>query len=1041
MAPKKNPVKKVQPTKDDVDDKLYNRYFQWQADFQKKYGPKTVVLCEVGAFFEIYGVDNTHEKVGVAEDVAKLLNIQCTLKNKKKGPNNSRKNPKMAGFQPPYLQRHLEILLANNWTVVIVEQTTPPPNPKRDITHIYSAGTYMNYDAKPDNNYIASIFIESSKCFQSQMDIFIVGFSVADVSTGENTVHYFYAPKKDVTTVESELFSFVEMYNPREIILNFSENVPTEMQEKFVESINFTNRIKYLNTIVTDSGDKEIFKINYQNQFLKKIFPDTNYLEPIEYLDLEKYPATIASYIILLKFIHEHSPTIIEKINKPLFQIQNQNLVLNNNTIYQLDILPGNQLETHETFKSLYHVIDFTKTPMGKRLLKYHLLNPIYNAIELEHRYSQLEPFKDMKQIKEYQKCLEDIMDLERRHRKLFLKLLQPYEYAELEMSYQAICQLFQLMAPNLENYQEDPQTMVTGFLVYFEEYKKIFNLNEMLKYSLKNLDGSFFNKGQYPEVDVIQAQIDVIESELNKMATEWSNLIELGSDFVTLDKNEKEGYFFKVTTASRMNTLKQKLTVKKLFDTLTTKKTGDSTITKIFLPTTDNRFEKLAELKEAIRAPATAAYHNSVDKLYAKYHNTLQTVTAFIAQVDVVVSHATAALTYGYTKPTIIGGDVGLINVKDLRHPIAERIQTKTNYVPNDVQLGCGEMEGFLLFGINSAGKSCLLKSVGLAVIMAQIGMYVPASKMEYYPFKNIFTRISGNDNMFKGKSSYTIEMQDMNNILKYATENSLVLGDEICKGTEHIAALSIVASSVQWFSQHKIKFVLATHLHQLSEMKAVTDLKNIALKHLEIIYDANEGIFIYNRKLKDGSGESRYGLNVAKYIIDQPDFISMTTKIENELLETKPILSPVKSNYNKNIYLDGCQICGSHEKVEEHHIIYQSEFNENGVKDHIKKDAANNLVFLCEKHHDALHANKLEIKGYVMTSKGPVLRYKILDEQEILDKKKENLKFTDEQIKIMKALDPKLSLRLKVFKLASDHKIRVSTTTLRKILLDIYY
>jgi len=1024
------------------EDKLYKRYFQWQSDFQMKYGPKTVVLCEVGAFFEIYGIDNSTEKIGVAEEVAKLLNIQCTLKNKKKGPGNNRQNPKMAGFQPPYLQRHLEILLANNWTVVIVEQTTTPPNPEREITYIYSPGTNINYDAKPDNNYIVSIFIESNKAFKTQMEVYILGFSAIDVSTGENTIHYFYAQKKDITTVDSELFSFIETYNPREVILNF-QNIDESTKDKFIESINFTNRVKYVDTI-KNADDKEIFKLAYQNQFLKKIFPETNYLDPVEYLDLDKYPATTVSYIVLLKFIHEHSPNIINKLNKPIFQIQqNTNLVLNNNTIYQLDILPGNQIETHETYKSLYHVIDMTRTPMGKRLLKYHLLNPIYNADELQHRYSLIASFQqDMPTIKTYQQLLGDVMDLERRHRKLFLGLVQPYEYAELEMSYHAITQLFKMLGDKLAADYHLSQETTKHFSEYVEEFKKIYNLDEMIKYSMKNIDGSFFNPGHYPEVDAIQSQINALETDLNNMAQTFSNAIEVGSEYVSLEKNEKEGYFFKVTTANRAALLKSSLS-KETVATLSFKKQANSEITKIFLADDDKRFKTLADLKENIRGPVVTAYRHSLEQIYLKYHETLQLVSTFIAQVDLVVSHARVAITYGYSQPMINNQFEGksYLDIKDLRHPIAERIQTKTNYIPNDVQLGCG-VTGVLLFGINAAGKSCLLKSVGMAVIMAQMGMYVPASKMEFYPFQNIFTRISGNDNMFKGKSSYTIEMQEMNQILKYSNEHSLILGDEICKGTEHIAALAIVASSVQWFSKNNIKFVMATHLHQLAQMKSVTELKNVALKHLEIIYDANDDVFIYNRKLKDGSGESRYGLNVAKYIIDQPEFIKTSIEIENELLNAKPLLSTEKSNFNNKIYIDGCQICGSHDGIEQHHIIYQSTFDENGMSGHIKKDVANNLAFLCKKHHDAVHNHKLEIKGYIMTSRGPILKFRSLDLDEAFDKKKQHLKFSEEEVAIIKSMkDTKLSLRAMAFTLADKHKIRVSTTTLRKILLDIYY
>ena len=303
-------------------DKLYNQYFKWQQDFQEKYGEKTVVLCQVGAFFEIYGVNNDFEKVGVAKEIAKLLNIQCTLKNKKKGPGNNRKNPEMAGFQPPYLQRHLELLLSHDWTAVLIEQVTPPPNPKRAITNIVSPGTYVDFNSKPDNNYIASLMIDVGKCYKTQMDILMIGLAAMDVSTGESVIHYFNdqenslnhissSMKEDYSRVQEEIFRFMEIYNPKEIIIN-SQNLSLESRENLLSNINFNNRLVYTDTLKKESS--EIFKIDYQNQFLEKLYPETGYLEPIEYIDLEESPIGSLNFVILLKFIYEHSPKIIERI-------------------------------------------------------------------------------------------------------------------------------------------------------------------------------------------------------------------------------------------------------------------------------------------------------------------------------------------------------------------------------------------------------------------------------------------------------------------------------------------------------------------------------------------------------------------------------------------------------------------------------------------------------------------------------------------------------------------------------------------------------
>jgi len=1081
--------------------KLYNQYFKWQKDFQDKYGPKTLVLCQVGAFFEVYGVDNDFEQIGVTDEISKLLNIQCTLKNKKKGPGSNRKNPKMCGFQPPYLQRHLEILLNDDWTVVVIEQVTPPPNPKRDITRIYSPGTYLSNEFHIDNNYIASIYLQGEKCYQTQKDIFVVGLSAVDVSTGENVVHYFNSSPDDKQVVEEGLFRFIETYNPREVIINW-KNVSSQYQEKFMEGLDFSHRIKYESTLT--KGDNlladEIEKISYQNQFLHKIFPKTGYLDPIEYLDLEKSPAGVISYIALLKFVYEHSPNIISKINLPSTWCQSQNLILSHNTIYQLDVLPGNQLDSHSRFKSLFHVIDQTRTPMGKRLLKHHLLNPIYDIKELNRRYNLISPVLDLQVIKLVQQSLNDIMDIERRHRKMFLHLLQPHELAEMEISYQSVLDTFKYIEKYYPGHQDGllghqdglpshqghqghqfqiEENDLNKFQEYFQEYQAIFDLEEMIKYSFKNLDKSFFHKGYFPEVDVVQDQMDNLEKKLKETEDYLCQLINQNMNQsktsvppVTLEKTEKEGYFYKITTLTRVNALKKEL--EKLPEDerkrFILKKVGNS-ITKIYLD--DDSFEKLKDMKEKIRKVVFEAYQKIIEKFYEKYHETFQKIHHLIAEFDVVVSHAKTALIYGYHKPvvadhSVVDGSQNEINysyleAKDLRHPIAERINLKTNYVTNDIHLGGNHSpNGMLLFGVNSSGKSCLLKGVGLSVIMAQIGMYVPASSFVYYPFKTIFTRISGNDNMFKGKSSFTVEMYEMKSILKYSNQYSLVLGDEICKGTEHISALSIVATVLQWLSKNNSKFILATHLHELSELSVISTLENLALKHLEVNYDPNQDVYIYNRKLKDGSGESNYGLLVAKYIINLPEFIESATEISNALydqtnalytqantststISLKNILNPEKSNYNSQIYTDSCQICGTKNNIDQHHIIYQSNCDQNGLAQHIPMNNPSNLAFLCKKHHQEVHQDKLVIQGYVTTSYGIHLDYYFVKSaEEKKEKKLRNLKFTTDQVEIIKSykkmMDEGKTKKLIAFYLQKNHDINISTNTLKKIFEDKY-
>jgi DNA mismatch repair protein MutS len=1025
-------------------EKLYNQYFKWQIEFQEKYGEKTLVICEVGSFFEIYTVDNDKEKIGVGKEVSKLLNIQYTSKNKKK-PGNHRKNPKMCGFQPPYLHRHLEILLENNWTVVIIEQVTPKPNITRAVTRICSPGTYIDYTLQPDNNYVVSIFMDKLKDSKKKADILAIGLSALDASTGQNTIYCFYSYESVLgktgayLNIEEEIMRFLGTYNPKEIILN-SNQISKDYLAKIISVIQIGDRRLYQDTI---KSSKDLFQINYQNQYLGKIFKKSGQLEALEYLNLDEKPAATISYIYLLKFVEEHCPKIIEKLYHPEEWSHNINLILKNNTIYQLDILPVPKNDTNQKYRSLLDLIDQTKTSMGKRLLRHQLLNPIIDVNEIERRYNNVESLMNKNDIRNFRGLLDEVMDLERSHRKLFLKMLQPYEWAELEMTYHAIITLLDMCKDKLDwsNILVIKQLDIDKFKEYVDNYSKIFKLDEMLKYSYKNLEYSFFREGNFAEIDEIQNKINKLEKEINKITKKLSNYIGDNYDYVTLENSkEKDSYFFKITTISRANILKKALPQDE-FDKYIFRNSGKNG-TKIYLK--DNSlFDELEELKDKLKEPLIKAYYDTIDNIYQKYLPCLQGITAFIAELDVYVSHAKTAMDYSYNRPKIVNKLEGIsyLDTKALRHPLAERINNKENYVPNDVSLGMGNIDGMLLFGINSAGKSCLLKSLGLATIMAQAGMYVPANSFEYYPFTTLYTRISGDDNIFKSKSSFMIEMHELANILKYSNSMSLVLGDEICKGTENISALSIVASSLKWLSKNNVKFLLATHLHHLTEMESVKSISNISLKHLKIQYNANEEYFIYDRQLKDGSGDAIYGLEVAKNVINDKEFIGWATEIRNSLLDTYSVLGFKKSSYNKEIYQDVCQVCGGVEGgIDQHHIIYQSHCKD-GFHEHIPKNNPSNLVFLCKKHHVDVHQDRLTIEGYQNTSDGKKLVFHFNNINEIEEKKIAKLKFSPEQIELTKKLhESGLSNKLILFKLRKEHNIEMSMSTFHKIIKNTY-
>ena len=961
---------------------LIDDYLEHQLNFEKKYGNKTIVLMEVGSFFEFYGVSNEIEKIGDAKEVCNLLNIQLTRRNKAILENN-RKNALMGGFPSHSMKRFLQVLVSNNYTVVLIEQTTPPPNPTREITKIISPGTYIDEVQKKDANYIVSLLINEEKCYKSNMIRYSVGMSSIDLTTGKNTVYEIYSCKHDEKIMFEEIYRYVESFSPRELLV-IPYNIKNLTKDLILSNINKENRkIHYIENL-----DPMLTKNSYQNEFLSRIHSDIKFISPIEYLNLEKMQNTVISYIQLLQFSYEHDNKIITKIEKPHLWEKKKHMVLYNNSIYQLNIIPyQSYYEKPSKFSSLYDVINFTETPMGSRKLKYDLLNPIKDIDILNKRYDMIDIFKNKKISNLIHKNLSEINDIERLHRKMIIGTLHPYEFYGLDFSYKNILLIFEKLVDN--NLFSIDNKLIDNFKEFINEYQNIFIIDELSKNNLQNIYSSFFRTGYDIKLDKTISIINESKDKLENMAIKLSTIIEKKSEYVKLENTEKEGYYLQCTK-KRCDILKKK---DKDFE----KKYKIKNFTS-YVKIKSHNIEHLSNLiisnHEKVKSIVKSLYLTTIHKIQNKFENLLNNICKIVTDIDLIHSHTRCSIEYNYCRPTITNSESSFIDAKKLRHPLIERLSNDTQYITNDIVLG-KEHQGILLYGVNGVGKSALSKAIGLNVVLAQIGMYVPAKEFNYFPYENIFTRISGDDNIFKGQSSFVVEMNELRSIIKYSNKFSLVLGDEVCKGTEDLSATSIVASSIQQFSKKKVNFILATHLHKLYELESINKISNIKFMHLNVHYDKTLGKIIYSRQLRDGIGESIYGIEIAKYILDDEDIIKNALSIRN-LLQKKSnmILEKKKSKYNNNIYMDKCSICNKNSNetsLDVHHIIYQEKFDDNNNYNHLKKDDYNNLVVLCKEHHQDVHNNKLKIYGYTKTIDGErKLKY------EFIETKKKNLKYT---------------------------------------------
>ncbi len=338
------------------------------------------------------------------------------------------------------------------------------------------------------------------------------------------------------------------------------------------------------------------------------------------------------------------------------------------------------------------------------------------------------------------------------------------------------------------------------------------------------------------------------------------------------------------------------------------------------------------------------------------------------LKEIDVVSTKAHLAHKYKYCRPQILAAsdtDASYVKFKGLRHALIEHINTTETFVTNDIDLGNHQpQQGILLYGTNAVGKTSIIRAIGIAVILAQAGMFVPAQSMQYFPYKQIFTRIVGNDNLFKGMSTFAVEMSELNTILRMRDQSSLILGDELCSGTETDSALGIFVASLEDLYRANSTFIFATHFHEIVTWNEIAKMDRLKLKHLSVIFDPSTGKLIYNRKLQDGSGESTYGLEVCKSLRLRCDVIDRAFELREKYSNTTNVLANMhKSHYNAKKLVGGmCEKCGLFPGKEVHHIQHQASADSDGFiyRDGyapMHKNNLANLITLCESCHHAEH------------------------------------------------------------------------------------
>ena len=599
-----------------------------------------------------------------------------------------------------------------------------------------------------------------------------------------------------------------------------------------------------------------------------------------------------------------------------------------------------------------------------------------------------------------------NINDLERIHRNMITGRLCPSAFTSIHRSYMNVMSILNKMVS--ENNDTSPINLffkkdtITKFKMFTDEYQNIFDLNTINCIYRDKITRSIFKMGIYEDIDKIQNKINdhhkaflLIATYLSKHINDPRNKKGKGDLMIKIERTDSDGKFLCCT--NRRGKL-LKLSLQKSGNKIKQIKVSDSMMinlnpleieykkkkstTRLETPFLDNLAFNLISLEDRMHRKCMIYFKNIIADFISvdKYKYMLEDIANGIALLDITISASKASILYNYSRPsikTINESNPSYINAKKVRHPIIERINDNYEYIPNDVNLSENNTAGILLYGCNMCGKSSYMKSVGLNIIMAQAGFYTAAESFEYYPYKYIFTRISGNDNLFEHQSSFAVEMLELRNIFKRCDNRSLVLGDELCRGTESVSGKAIVASGICKLRSKNSHFIFATHLHGLDTIKEVTELPNVKAYHLSVEYCRTSERLIYDRQMKEGPGSSLYGLEVCKAMDMDTDFLELANRIrKREAGENETLLGDEnKSHYNNRVYIDICAICDN--KAEEtHHIKYQKDADTNGFIGHIHKNNKSNLVPLCKECHKKETYGKINIIGWSDTSDGRKLK-----------------------------------------------------------------
>jgi DNA mismatch repair protein MutS len=961
---------------------LVKEYFRLAKEAIATYGPKTVLLMQVGAFYECYGqtTDRAH-----IDEFCRMCELACA--NKAPGI-------LMAGFRDYSLEKYLNKLQELGYTAVVHDQGAQIKE-ERALSGVYSPGTFFTAESAALSNCVACIWLERMRAKT------IIGMANIDVFTGRSSVFEAETELMHAPTTYDELERFISTHVPSEVILitdNFS-------QKQVEDLINFTGiaacaRLVHRMDSTRDAVQKSRKQV-YQREIMARFFGASLSQSLLQFTS---YEFATQALTFLLNFVHEHNPHLVHRIAEPAFENCSDRMVLANHSLKQLNIIDDDS-GTKNKYSSVYKLLNNCMTPMGARHFRTRLLNPSSSVPKIQREYDITDHLIASTDTEAWRPQLAQLKDLEKYNRLIMLRKCPPQMLHALHGSLSILGTLHSAIDSITSAYLDatKPLPLSTSSETVYDMCARLrdhmaaaFYMDKCANVGADLGECDFVRPGIHAGLDALRAQNETATQTLTNLRNFLDSIIERGektrtanasTDFVKIHETEKGSISLQATKRRtklladqiKQQGLDQLYMGDRSFSLLAlTYPAATGANNEITSPQLDELCRSVIVSNQKIKDIVRQIYADFVDKL-RDWDPVFQQLIHFATTLDLLQNQCHIAVKYKFCKPVIVADSAkSFFDARDLRHCLIERLNEDEIYVANDVALGSGAggegtgtsrgsggaggfaPRGMLIYGTNAVGKTSLIRAVGIAIIMAQAGLYVPCSALTYSPYTTIFTRILGNDNLFKGLSTFQVEMSELRVILRTATDRSLILGDELCSGTEMDSAIAIFVAGLSHLHRVGCTFLFATHMHEISGYDEVRLLTNMCMKHLTVVYDKGNDRLVYGRKLADGPGASMYGLEVCKALHLPDAFLELANAVR--LRHRAPpsdigILSFEPSHFNAHKLKGVCERCSVELAQEIHHLLPQKDADSRNYIGHVPKNHAANLMALCTRCHDEVH------------------------------------------------------------------------------------